>query len=250
LVSFPANEEAQVTALKSALPYANLPLGKREDKWDSSAATARVKDWATTDDGINWKQYQRAFFWVDSRNTEILGGYKLPYADIVDGELTAMPRGIFAATSGRGVDAADIPEVDKAKIKLVISKWYERMRREFDDDSLYPSWEKQYKSGRVLSQTNADRIRAAVLSLIGVLTDAGIDLDLLPADGEVETETEEALTVTLAAHSTVESAKTAGPQDTVPTEEQVMLAEIDFFKQLVEEQHGIPREVSRNRAAF
>ena len=156
----------------------NLPLADRDRVWDSPAAEMRVRAWAGGPDkeNVDWTKYRRAYLWYNPDDSENLGAYKLGFADIIDGELHAVPRGIFAASGGRGVDRADIPEADKAAVKQRISRYYGRMRDEFDDDSLIPSWERGEKAGRVLAERNAQRIVGALMTLIGVLEDAGIDV--------------------------------------------------------------------------
>ncbi len=86
-----------------------------------------------------------------------------------------MPRGIFAAAGGRGVLQADIPDADRERVVATINRWYTRMAREFEDDTIVSPLLKavedapQVKSGRVLSQSSADKIRAAIAALSDLL---------------------------------------------------------------------------------
>lgn len=122
-----------------------LPFADRERAWDSSAAVDRVHQWASDADGsLNVAKYRRAFLYQDAdSDPENKGSYKLPFADVIDGELVAVPRGIFAAAGGRGVDSADIPSSDKETIKRRISALYRKMAAEFDDPSLVSPFERQ-----------------------------------------------------------------------------------------------------------
>jgi len=177
LVSFPMNESAGVTALKTATPYhGDLPLADRERPWDSGEALGRVRALAGVDgDNPDWRLFARAFLWHDEEAPENLTSYKLPYCDVIGGELTAVPRGIFAAAGGRGVLQADIPEADRERVVATINRWYTRMAREFEDDTIVSPLLKavedapQVKSGRVLSQASADKIRAAIQALSDLL---------------------------------------------------------------------------------
>ena len=123
----------------------DLPIAARDRAWDAGGADSRVRSWAGGDDKnkIDWGKYARAFFWHDSADAKSFGSYKLGYADIIDGELTAVPRGIFAVAAvlqgSRG--GVDIPAADKASIKSTVSKWYAAMRAKFNDDSITPPWE-------------------------------------------------------------------------------------------------------------
>lgn len=238
------NPATMTMSAKGVNGAAGLPLASRDMAWDAAAAEKRVREWAGAEDEPNTK-YRRAFFWFDGDDPDVFGSYKLQFADVVDGELTGIPRGLFAVAGvlqgARG--GADIPESDQQQIKGRVSSYYNKMRREFDDDSLVPPWEKggkfdrDYasickdcakqvygelwqltmasilaepcklcatptkslhewprcltKAGRVISRRNADRISAAIMALIDLLTDAGIDM---PGFGGSEHEEDERAT--------------------------------------------------------
>jgi phage head maturation protease len=190
-----AGESDEMTEDKGVTGAANLPLASRDRPWDASAANARVRSWADAEDEPNAK-YRRAFFWYDGDNPDQFGSYKLQFADVIDGELQAIPRGLFAVAGvlqgARG--GADIPQADQDAIKRRVATYYGRMRSEFDDDGIVPPWEKtggepgEGKVGRVLSAANANRIGAALTSLIEVLEAAGIDV---PGVGQPEKDEDE-----------------------------------------------------------
>lgn len=144
-VAVPANPLAQGEA-KKVVPLQDLPLAPRDRRWDADAAVKRVRRWAGGPDKetIDWRKYRKAFFWYDADNPEKFESYKLPYADVIDGELHAVPRGIFAVAAvlqgARG--GVDIPERDIERIKRVVSAWYARMREAFKDESIVPPWER------------------------------------------------------------------------------------------------------------
>jgi len=162
----------------------NLPLASRTRAWTRAEAETRVRNWADATEEPN-AQYRRAFFWYDGDAPENFTSYKLQFADAIDGELQAVPRGIFAVAAvlqgARG--GVDIPEADQGRVRSRVSGYYARMRREFDDDSIVPPWEKsadaehEEKEGRVLSTANANRIASAVEALIQVLGAAGIEIN-------------------------------------------------------------------------
>lgn len=131
-------------ATKGASGKADWPLAERDRAWDSGAAHKRILDWAgggDGSDGFSPAKMKSVHFWFDASAPDKVGSYKLLYCDVVDGSVKAIPRAIFACTGSHGVDAADIPEADKAAIKKRIERQYARMREAFDDDSLYPSWQ-------------------------------------------------------------------------------------------------------------
>ncbi len=186
------NSATATVALKTATPYhGDLPLADRERPWDSGEALGRVRALAGVDgDNPDWRLFARAFLWHDEEAPENLTSYKLPYCDVIGGELTAVPRGIFAAAGGRGVLQADIPEADRERVVATINRWYTRMAREFEDDTIASPLLKaienapQVKSGRVLSQASADKIRAAIQALSDLLEVA------FPPEPETESATE------------------------------------------------------------
>src|SRR5262249_38615564 len=94
-VSVPANPNASIIAAKGATGASNLPLASRDKAWDASAADKRIRTWAGATSKPNSK-YRKAFFWYDASAPEDFGSYKLGFADVVGGELQAVPRGIFA----------------------------------------------------------------------------------------------------------------------------------------------------------
>lgn len=125
--------------LRGATSYADLPLASREREWDASAAIQRVRDWAGADDAPNAK-YRSAFLWFDGDEPDLFGSYKLPFADVIDGKLHCIPRGIFAAAAR--IDQTDIPATDSDAVKRHLARYYAKMRKEWDDDELYPPWER------------------------------------------------------------------------------------------------------------
>lgn len=150
LVPVPANPLAAATDVKAVAPFRGaIPLAERDRDWSAPDAIARIRRWAGGDQ-IDWDSYVRAFFWFDAENREAFGSYKLPYCDIIGGELHAIPRAIFAVAGvlegARG--GTDIPENEQARIRTVVSRWYDRMRQEFGDDSIIAPWERDAKSLR------------------------------------------------------------------------------------------------------
>ena len=80
----------------SVTAFHDLPLADRDRKWDGGEAEKRVRKWAGAEDEPNEK-YRDAHVWYDSDNKDNFTAYKLLIADVVDGKLTAVPRGVMAA---------------------------------------------------------------------------------------------------------------------------------------------------------
>ena len=115
--------------------FHDLPLADRDRHWDGAAAEKRVRAWAGAEDGPNSK-YRDAHLWYDDDKPENFGSYKLLIADVVDGRLTAVPRGVMAAAGvidgARG--GVDLDQADVGKVKSQLARYYRKM-----DDT--PPWE-------------------------------------------------------------------------------------------------------------
>ena len=115
-------------------PFKDLPLAPRSRRWNGAAAERRVRRWAGATDGPNAK-YRSAHLWYDEGSKDNFTAYKMLFADVIDGQLTAVPRGIMAAAGvldgARG--GVEIPAKDVTKARSHLAKYYAKM-----DDS--PPW--------------------------------------------------------------------------------------------------------------
>ncbi|CAN5649035.1 hypothetical protein BH20ACT21_BH20ACT21_03640 [soil metagenome] len=76
--------------------FQDLPMADREREWDGDAANERFRKWAGADDEPNDK-YRKAFVWYEAVEKDLFKSYKLQIADVIDGSLQAVPRGVMAA---------------------------------------------------------------------------------------------------------------------------------------------------------
>lgn len=143
-------EEAALAASAefTATRFHDLSLTDRDRGWSSSDAKARVREWASSDgsgdvEKIDFGKFRQAFFWYDPADPEALGSYKLPFADVVNGQLQAVWRGVTAAAGAvqgaRG--GVSIPSSDRSAVQSHIGRYYAKAREKFDDDSIKPPWE-------------------------------------------------------------------------------------------------------------
>lgn len=165
VVSEPANLGAQITALKNLLitkeatPFTDLPLADQDLEWDSDAAIERVREWTDSIDEPS-STYLNAFFWYDRSTRDEFGSYKLPFADVIDGQLRAVPRGIFAAAGAlegaRG--GVDIPEEDRTAVVAHVERYYEKMGLESPfEDSDRNSKSKNFVTAKDIKQVTTKR---------------------------------------------------------------------------------------------
>jgi hypothetical protein len=119
---------------KSVTSFQDLPLADRDREWDGDAAEKRVRSWAGAEDGPNEK-YRDAHVWYDAEKKENFTAYKLLIADVVDGRLRAVPRGVMAAAAvmqgSRG--GVDLPDKDRDRVRSHLAKYYAKM-------AAYPPW--------------------------------------------------------------------------------------------------------------
>lgn len=115
----------------------DLPIAPTDLEWDGAGATRRVFDFYTDDDGnVDTEGVARAFLYRDpDADPTTQGAYKLGYADVVDGELRIVPRGVAATAGGRGVSAADVPAEEQVRIQGRICSLYGEIR---DIDETWP----------------------------------------------------------------------------------------------------------------
>jgi hypothetical protein len=108
--------------------FQDLPLADRDRAWDGDAAEKRVRAWAGAEDEPNQK-YRDAHVWYDADKKDNFTAYKLLIADVVDGKLVAIPRGVMAAAAvmqgSRG--GVDLPESDIDRVKSHLAKYYKKM---------------------------------------------------------------------------------------------------------------------------
>ncbi len=115
--------------------FQDLPLADRDREWDGAAAERRVREWADAQDEPN-ARYRDAHVWYDAEKKDSFTAYKLLVADVVDGRLVAVPRGVFAAAAvmqgSRG--GVDLPDKDRDRVRSHLATYYAKL-----DET--PPWE-------------------------------------------------------------------------------------------------------------
>ena len=149
----------------------NLPIGG-DDAWDGPAASASIFEHCNFDgDSPDVGFARKGFLAYDAANPKLKGSYKLPFAKIVDGRLTAIPSGIRAAASR--LPQADIPDDVQTKARAVIDHYEAKMKP------------------KAITAANAPKVKglqdvcslAYVLHLLGYLHDDAILESQVEGDG-------------------------------------------------------------------
>lgn len=133
-----------ITARK-CMPFKDLPLAGKDVAWDASGAKANVAKYSSSDESgdnatIDWAQYELAFLWVDETKKDSFGSYKFPFADVIDGELQAVPKAIYAA-AGR-LEGSSLSADDKTKCQAHMEKYYKKLNET-------APWNQSAEGGRV-----------------------------------------------------------------------------------------------------
>lgn len=138
-----APDAAMAATAHAALAFdTSLPWAPRDHAWDGAAAADRVEAWATPDgaDTFDPDRMGRAFLIVDG-DPKLKGSYKFGIADIVDGELRLVWRGVTAANAAlngaRG--GTNITAEQKRTALATIQTLYRSAAQAFDDPTLTDS---------------------------------------------------------------------------------------------------------------
>jgi len=122
----------------------SMPLAARDLEWDVTQADRNVSSWADLDsENPDWKRYASAFLYQDDQaNPETKGAYGFQIADLIDDQLTIVPRAVFtvAGVLQGSMGGTNIPQVDQDAMKGVVEKLYKRMADEFDDPNIVAPW--------------------------------------------------------------------------------------------------------------
>ena len=110
-----------------------LPLAKESRKWNGAAARKRLKRWATNGNHVDWDKYAQGFMYRDPAHPDVGYGFKLPFADIVNGKLVAVPHAIEAIhgvlDGARG--GVEIPRQDQNRARALVESYYRKMQKPF-----------------------------------------------------------------------------------------------------------------------
>lgn len=120
-------------ANKAVIPFQDLPLAPPDTPWNATAARSRLRAHAG---GEDWDTavFRRGFVWFDSERSTQPGAYQFPIADVIGGEIQAVPRALAAAAAR--VTTADIAPDAQARVRSHLALYYRKMDRS-------PPWDVQ-----------------------------------------------------------------------------------------------------------
>lgn len=138
------DDTVALTAAVRSSGWSDLPLAARDLAWDGPAADKRIAEQAGIGgDSPDWVSYAEAFLYQDDEmDPETKGAYGFQIVDLVDGTRMIVPRAVFAVAAvlqgARG--GTVIPEADQESMKTVVTGLYDRMREEFEDNTISAPW--------------------------------------------------------------------------------------------------------------
>jgi hypothetical protein len=107
---------------------AYLTLADADREWDPAAVEAKLREWAGNVEGEDAKSRLRsAYLWRDTSDSGE-ETYRFPIADVVDGELLAVPAAIYAAAEELQSDT-DLPAEDVMRLQSILGDYYWRLER-------------------------------------------------------------------------------------------------------------------------
>lgn len=128
------------TKIKSICGSLSLDLAPRDTKWSAADAVKRLKEhFGATEEPNN--KLAKCFVVLDGPADEF-GSYKLPFADVIGGEVKAV-FGAVKAIAGvlegaRG--GVDIQDQDREGAKRFVENYYAKAAKEYDDDEIKVPW--------------------------------------------------------------------------------------------------------------
>lgn len=139
---------AGVTFAVNTSSWRSMRIAARETSFNFRQAINRILEWS----GGQASRMNRAFLYRDPRgDPSIRSSYRLPIADIIDGQLTLIPRAVFSAAvfmSGGHGGLEDIPDAEKERIRTVITRIYDVLREQFEDPRIRPPWQRGGRQNR------------------------------------------------------------------------------------------------------
>ena len=174
---------------KGAVASHGGPKAPEDRAWSGPDAKKRIAKYASSDgsgdkETIDFKKLKKGFAWVDSSEPELLGSYKLPHHDVIDGTLKVVWNGVSAGggsvwglMQGRGGQprVISLPTDDIPGVAAHLARHYKQFDR-------VPPWkqEKVVKEGRVLSAKNVNALEA----VRDLLSEGAVTIDDVLASAE------------------------------------------------------------------
>lgn len=172
---FLAGHISDASVKASTSQFRDLPIVDKS--WDSGSAVQRFRDFSGSSEAPS-RSYKNGFFWYDASTPDKFGSYKLPFVDVIDGDLVAVRRAVLAANAAmagaRG--GVQIPDSDRASVQAHIDRYRAKIERGNNNQSSASVQVADIRED--LGMDNDDK-RAAAL---GTIEKPSIDIDAIKRD--------------------------------------------------------------------
>ena len=103
----------------------DLPIAADDHAWNATEALKRIREWS----GGRQDDYIQAFLWADPKARNLKGSYRLPIADVVDGQLVIVPRAVnaLAASLSGARTGIEIPLGHLDDVQTVVKSIQDRI---------------------------------------------------------------------------------------------------------------------------
>jgi len=151
-----------------------LPLHRERDRaWDGDAARSAMARRCAGEDGVMAECMGRGFIWREpDENPSAIGSYKLPVADVINGELQLVLSGVQAAARSISPNAEpgqaralSGSESELEGMRSAVASILRRFAREFDDEGLRAAWDRP-------ESTRASAVTSCACDCGGVSTES------------------------------------------------------------------------------
>lgn len=128
VVGEPMNDKANVTDVKSFNENDELPLAAIDTCWSINSAMIRVKKFTDSIDNPS-NEFKKAFIFQEKSSQVKFDDYKFLFADVIEGQLKAIPKAIFACAAAlNGANGGiELSDIDRKKITGIINSYYQKM---------------------------------------------------------------------------------------------------------------------------
>jgi len=206
----------------------NLPWAPRDYAWDAAAAQRRMIEHCGGRDNLNPECFGRAFMYREAgADPSLMGSYKFPFADVVNGQVRAVFRAVANAASR--LDSAGITSADKEALRGKIRSLYRSAASAFKDDQLTAPFDAD-----TCTSSTQRRVEMADMAVDG-LPDVGDQVNALAE----EIVTAMAPQLTEAVNAAIQSAigeVMAGAVGAPPAEEPEVLPDEELVEELPAEE--------------
>lgn len=130
----------------------DLPIAPLDTPWYGQQAKGRIWDWAEGE----YARYSQGFLYADARGQNTKSAYRVPLADIVDGELMIVPRAVMAysALLASGSPNLPVPASELPQVAAVVSALADRITG--IEAGLYQESEEEEVEDEVFGETDDD----------------------------------------------------------------------------------------------